>query len=107
MMRGQEGREGQERREGMKRFSLAAALALVALAHLHAQQVTSERITRAAAEPHNWLTHNGSYSSQHYSPLTEITPGNVTNLESKWVYQNRSEERRVGKEGTPGGAAVH
>ena len=70
------------------RTGLAGALALFALAHLQAQQITSDRILKAAAEPQNWLTHNGSYSSQHYSPLTEITPGNVTNLESKWVYQN-------------------
>ena len=91
-MRGQEGQEGQEGREGqMKkrvRISIAAVLALFGLVQLHAQQVTSERILRASTEPHNWLTHNGGYSSQHYSPLTEITPGNVTTLEPKWVYQN-------------------
>ena len=72
----------------LHRITLAGTLALLALVHLQAQQVTSDRILKASAEPHNWLTHNGSYSSQRYSPLTEITPGNVTNLESKWVYQN-------------------
>ena len=72
----------------LHRITLAGSLALLALVGLQAQQVTSDRILKAAAEPQNWLTHNGSYSSQHYSPLTEITPGNVTNLESKWVYQN-------------------
>jgi alcohol dehydrogenase (cytochrome c) len=87
-MNGGERRRGAPAQLKKARIVLASALALFALAHPQAQQVTSDRILKAAAEPHNWLTHNGSYSSQHYSPLTEITPGNVTNLESKWMYQN-------------------
>jgi alcohol dehydrogenase (cytochrome c) len=70
------------------RVRFAAFLALIAFVRLDAQQVTSDRILKAAAEPQNWLTHNGTYTSQHYSPLAEITTGNVTSLESKWVYQN-------------------
>src|SRR5204863_7179561 len=76
----------------MKRAKRSAALAIVAVsafsALLHAQQITFDRLLRAASEPQNWLMHNGSYSSQHYSPLTQITPGNVTSLESKWVLQD-------------------
>jgi len=64
------------------------AVALAATYRVQAQQVTSDRILHASAEPRNWLTHNGDYSSQHYSPLTQITPANVTNLESKWVLQD-------------------
>jgi alcohol dehydrogenase (cytochrome c) len=52
-------------------------------------QVTSTRIARAAAEPQNWLTYNGGYSSQRYSPLTEINASNVVNLELKWMVQNQ------------------
>ncbi|MGE3706932.1 MAG: PQQ-binding-like beta-propeller repeat protein, partial [Vicinamibacterales bacterium] len=50
--------------------------------------VTSERILKAAAEPQNWLTYAGGYFSQRYSPLTQITPENVTRLQSQWVLQN-------------------
>ena len=70
--------------------------ALVALApggllvphHLRAQ-VTSDRILNAADEPENWLTYNGTYSSQRHSGLTQITTANVGDLESKWVIQNQ------------------
>src|SRR5262249_10254514 len=39
-------------------------------------------------EPQNWLMHNGSYSSQHHSLLTQVTPSNVANLEMKWMLQD-------------------
>ena len=65
----------------------ATAVALVlASYHLHAQ-VLSDRLVRAAAEARNWLTYSGSYESQRYSRLAQITPANVTNLEQQWVLQ--------------------
>jgi alcohol dehydrogenase (cytochrome c) len=76
------------------RHAIVLSMAAVGLAGMvttlgvHAQQVTPDRILHARAEPQNWLTHNGDYSSQHYSPLTQITSANVTNLESKWVVQD-------------------
>ena len=51
-------------------------LVLLASYQLHAQ-VTSDRIRRAAAEPRNWLTYGGTYTSQRYSLLNQITPANV------------------------------
>ena len=48
-----------------------------------------ERLLNAAQEPQNWLTYSGSYMSQRYSPLKQITPSNVKNLEQKWVLQNQ------------------
>ena len=41
----------------------------------------------AASEPQNWLIYSGGYFSNRYSPLTQITPANVKNLELKWMYQ--------------------
>ena len=38
-------------------------------------QVSPDRILNAQKEPHNWLTYSGSYLSQRYSQLTQITPG--------------------------------
>jgi len=61
---------------------------LLASYQLHAQ-VPYDRVLRASAEPRNWLTYNGTYTSQRYSLLDRITPANVTNLESKWVLQNQ------------------
>lgn len=54
-----------------------------------AAQLPFERILGAAGEPSNWTTYNGTLSSQRYSLLDQITPENVTNLESKWVVQNQ------------------
>ena len=52
-------------------------------------QVSSDRILNAQKEPQNWLTYSGTYMSQRYSQLTQITPANVRNLELKWVFQAR------------------
>ncbi len=53
-------------------------------------QVTYDRILNAHKEPHNWLTYNGTYFSQHHSGLDQITRDNVGNLEMSWVFQVRS-----------------
>jgi alcohol dehydrogenase (cytochrome c) len=67
------------------------SLLIVALLSLRldAQQVTFDRILRAASEPQNWLTYSGTYMSQRYSLLTQIDPSNVKNLELKWVLPNQ------------------
>ena len=46
-------------------------------------QVSDDRLVHAAREPQNWLTYSGSYASQRYSTLTQITPQNVRGLEQK------------------------
>lgn len=50
-------------------------------------QVGYGRLRNATAEPHNWLTYSGSYFSQRYSTLDQVTLENVNDLEQKWVYQ--------------------
>ena len=59
---------------------------------LPAPDVSFERILNADAEPHNWLTYNGSMNSHRHSQLTQIAPGNVGDLELEWVFQSRSLE---------------
>jgi alcohol dehydrogenase (cytochrome c) len=72
------------------RFMLVALAASVVLTSPSlVAQLTSARIERAASEPQNWLTYNGTYDSQRYSRLNQITPGNVNNLELKWILQNQ------------------
>ena len=50
-------------------------------------QVTYERLLDASAEPENWLTYSGNYSSHRYSRLDEINRRNANRLELKWVRQ--------------------
>jgi len=64
-------------------------LACVVLSLAAGAQVTSDRLLRAAEEPHNWITYSGGYASQRHSLLTQITPGNVKNLELKWILPNQ------------------
>jgi glucose dehydrogenase len=66
-------------------------VAFFAVASLNAQ-VTFDRLVRAAQEPHNWLSYSGGYFSQRYTELAQITPDNVKNLESAWIYQLTSRE---------------
>src|SRR5512133_1621442 len=66
------------------------ALLLVLLPGLLAAQVTYDRLAGAAREPQNWLMYSGTYMSQRYSTLDQITPRNVATLEHKWVFQAES-----------------
>ena len=65
---------------------LAGALGLVLADGLSAQ-VPFARLRDALQEPHNWLTYSGSYFSQRYSELDQVTPDNVGDLRLQWVYQ--------------------
>ena len=71
----------------MARTLLAVVLAGAAAGGLSAQ-VPFDRLLETVAEPHNWLTYSGSYFSQRYSELDQVTPENVGDLEPQWVYQS-------------------
>jgi alcohol dehydrogenase (cytochrome c) len=92
-------------RRGPAHRWLARALIVALIAGgsgaIHAQ-VTFERLLRADQEPQNWLTYSGNLSGHRYSPLTQITPGNVRNLELQWVFQTRGPAEATEKfEATP------
>jgi alcohol dehydrogenase (cytochrome c) len=70
----------------------ALVLLLVAAPALFAQ-VRTEQLIRAAQEPNNWLTYSGTYYSQRYSTLNQITPANVKNLQMRWTLQVKSLEK--------------
>jgi alcohol dehydrogenase (cytochrome c) len=55
--------------------------------------VTMDRLLHPEREPQNWLTYSGTYNSQRYSTLDQITAGNAKNLEMQWVFQARSLEK--------------
>jgi hypothetical protein len=43
-------------------------------------QVPYDRIVNAEKEPGNWLTYSGNYSGHRFSPLSQITPANISGL---------------------------
>ena len=49
-------------------------------------QVSYQDLLNAEATPENWLTYSGTYKSQHYSGLKQITRENVGDLEFKWAF---------------------
>jgi alcohol dehydrogenase (cytochrome c) len=55
--------------------------------------VPFNRLLNAQSDSQNWLTYNGNLKSTHYSMLDQINPGNVANLDLKWVYQIQSLEK--------------
>ena len=57
---------------------------------MSAQDMTSDRLVNAEAEPQNWLTYSGQYSAQRFSRLEAINSDNVSRLELRWVRQLRT-----------------
>jgi alcohol dehydrogenase (cytochrome c) len=74
------------------RVLLTVLLTTISLIPLGAQ-VSFERLLRADSEPHNWLSYSGSFLSQRYSQLAQITPDNIKNLELQWILQARTVEK--------------
>ena len=77
------------RRMTTRRVAPVAALAiLIGLgAAGTSAQVPSERLEAAADAPADWLTYSGTYFSQRYSELDQVTPANIDDLQLQWVYQ--------------------
>jgi alcohol dehydrogenase (cytochrome c) len=50
-------------------------------------QVTSQDLLDGLKDPTRWLTNGGEYSGQRHSPLTQITPENVSQLVAQWTFQ--------------------
>src|SRR5262245_23563254 len=72
-------------------YVLCASISLYAISVQ--AQVNSERLLRSADDAQNWLMYSGTYSSQRYSALRQITAANVKTLEQKWVFQAESLEK--------------
>jgi alcohol dehydrogenase (cytochrome c) len=48
---------------------------------------SQELLDGLEADGSRWLTFGGNYTNQRHSPLTQITPANVTRLVPQWVFQ--------------------
>ena len=68
------------------RLAMLLACCLLTLAPL-AAQVAPGRLVDAAKDPGQWLTYSGSYRSERFSPLTQISVQNVARLRPVWAYQ--------------------
>jgi len=77
----------------MIRPTFVLILAAALLAQVSSAQVSPDRLLRASDTPQDWLNYSGGYLSQRYSALDQVTPGNVQNLEQKWIFQARSLEK--------------
>ncbi len=51
-------------------------------------QVTSQDLLDGLKDPTRWLTYGGDYSGNRHSPLTQITPQNVSQLSAQWTFQS-------------------
>src|SRR5439155_23121330 len=69
-----------------RQVSIVAALCVLAFAPMRAQ-VSAKRLANAAAEPGQWLMYSGSYRSERFSSLAQISTENVGRLRPVWVYQ--------------------
>ncbi len=80
-------------------MKIAIRAGLLLIAAPLAAQVPSSRLVNAAHEPGSWLTYSGTYRSQRFSPLAQITAANVTRLRPVWIHQ--LENTQAGAEVTP------
>ncbi|HEY4364301.1 MAG TPA: PQQ-dependent dehydrogenase, methanol/ethanol family [Bryobacteraceae bacterium] len=71
---------------------MALGMALV-IGTAWGQGVTFDRLLHADREPQNWLSYSRTIDGERYSPLAQITPANVKNLELQWVWQQKSVEK--------------
>jgi alcohol dehydrogenase (cytochrome c) len=73
-----------------------------AIGAVHAQGGVTAADSRAGlADPTRWPTFSGDYTGQRHSPLTQITPRNVSRLVPQWTFQTGSFARGRGFETTP------
>jgi alcohol dehydrogenase (cytochrome c) len=62
--------------------------------------VPFERVLSAITEPQNWLTYSGNLMGHRHSLLTQVTPGNVNDLELAWLWQAETKNCSVPTCGT-------
>src|SRR5215831_12589149 len=73
----------------MKPSRLLLSLVLAAIPSRLCAQVPYDRIVAADKEPGSWLTYSGNYAAHRFSPLRDLTPGNVAGLRPVWIHQIR------------------
>src|SRR5215475_10374866 len=72
--------------KAMMRIAITV-VSLLILATNAGAQVSADRLRAASAEPQNWLTYSGNYSSWRYSKLDQINVANASRLSLEWAFQ--------------------
>jgi alcohol dehydrogenase (cytochrome c) len=90
----------------MKRVVLALLMVVVSVVPVVPQQaslpsITYQDLLSGLKHPSRWLTYSGDYTGQRHSPLTQITPENVSRLAAQWTFQASPMPPGRGFEGTP------
>src|ERR1700721_3063277 len=68
-------------------IGLATCGAIACLSYAQDKKAASAAVTPASyAESKEWPTYGHDSGGMRYSPLTQITPANVSNLEVAWTY---------------------
>jgi alcohol dehydrogenase (cytochrome c) len=70
-------------------------------AELGSGGVTNQVLFDGLKNPARWVHYSGDYSGQRHSPLTQITPENVTRLTPQWAFQADTIATGRGFESTP------
>jgi alcohol dehydrogenase (cytochrome c) len=68
---------------------------------LRAGGITYRDLLAGLKDGSRWLTFSGDYTGQRHSPLTQITPDNVSRLAAEWTFQTGTMTRGRGFEATP------
>ena len=63
--------------------------------------VTSRMLLDGLKDPAQWLMFGGDYTSRRNSPLTQLTPRNVSQLTPQWLFQTPAPAPGRGFESTP------
>ena len=81
-------------RANLLRLVLAVTVLLAGAAALAAQESVppplvswQELLDGLTPDGSRWLTFGGDFTNQRHSPLTQITPANVTRLQPQWTFQ--------------------
>src|SRR3981081_91170 len=64
----------------------AATWCVVAAQQPAPAQVTAQDLREGLKDPTRWLTYAGDYGNHRHSPLTQITPANVSRLTAQWQF---------------------
>ena len=55
--------------------------------------VTNDHLLAGAANPEQWLLYGGDYGNYRHSPIDDITPANVGNLQVAWAFPTGTTEQ--------------
>jgi alcohol dehydrogenase (cytochrome c) len=70
-------------------------------AHPPVTAITSQDHLDGFKNAARWLMYSGDYTGRRHSPLTQVTPANVSRLAAQWAFQAENMVAGRGFEGTP------